>query len=132
MLFPKSKSFHDFYQTQSLFRHREWTSLLSKALSLSINCKILKLFPKWSRHRSHHTQKVFPNVVAGHQLLNTSPDNGIFPITKICPGSCAKEFHFSANIQTGSHTRQTTPQFQGGLLLDGQGVEDYTKDSVRN
>ena len=36
---------------------------------------------------------------------------------KICPGSCAKECHFSA---TGSHTRQTTPRFQGGLLLDGQ------------
>ena len=33
------------------------------------------------------------------------------------PGSCVK---------TGSHTGQT-PQFQGGLLLDGQGVEDYTK-----
>ena len=48
---------------------------------------------------------------------------------KICPGSCAKECHFSA---TGSHTRQTTPRFQGGLLLDGQGVEDCTKDSVQN
>ena len=59
---------------------REWTSLLSKALSLSINCNILKLFPQGSRHRSHHTQKVVPNVVARHQLLNTSPDNGIFPI----------------------------------------------------
>ena len=78
-----------------------------------------------------YTQKVVPNVVAGHQLLNTSPDSGIFPISKICPGSWARECHFSANIQIGSHTRQTTPQFQGGLLLDGQGVEDYTKGTHR-
>ena len=63
-----------------LIKEREWTSLLSKALSLSINCNILKLFPQGSCHRSHHTQKVVPNVVARHQLLNTSPDNGIFPI----------------------------------------------------
>ena len=31
---------------------QEWTSLLYKAISLPINCKILKLFPQWSRHRS--------------------------------------------------------------------------------
>ena len=88
----------DYYLLEVWGPEREWTSLLSKASSLSINCKILKLFPQWSRHRSHHTQKVIPNVVARHQLLNTSPDNGIFPITKICPGSWARECHFSANI----------------------------------
>ena len=37
-----------------------------------------------SRHRSNHTQKNFPSVVAGHQFLQFScigPDNGVFPIT---------------------------------------------------
>ena len=53
-------------------------------------------------------------------------------LSKICPGSWEREVHFSANIKTGSYTRQTTPQFRGGLLLDGQGEEDYTKDSVQN
>ena len=57
-------------------------------ISLPINCIILKLFPQWSRHISHHTQNSVPNVVARHQFRNTSPDNGIFPITKIYPGLC--------------------------------------------
>ena len=37
-----------------------------------------------SRHRSNHTQKYIPSVVAGHQFLQfryISPDNGLFPIT---------------------------------------------------
>ena len=37
-----------------------------------------------SHHRSNHTQKVIPSVVAGHQFLQfncISPDNGVFPIT---------------------------------------------------
>ena len=37
-----------------------------------------------SRHRSNHTQKNIPSVVAGHQFLQfcyISPDNGLFPIT---------------------------------------------------
>ena len=74
-----------------------WTSLLSKALSLSINCNILKLFPQGSRHRSHHTQKVVPNVVARHQLLNTSPDNGIFPIKYMSRLMRKKSSLFSKN-----------------------------------
>ena len=109
---------------------REWTSLLSKALSLSINCNILKLFPQGSRHRSHHTQKVVPNVVARHQLLNTSPDNGIFPIKDMSRLMRKRSSLFSKN--QNRITRQTTPQFRGGLLIDGQGEEDYTKDSVQN
>ena len=32
---------------------------------------ILKLFPQWIRHRSHHTQNIVPNVVARHQFRNT-------------------------------------------------------------
>ena len=79
---------------------REWTSLLSKALSLSINCKRLKLFPKWSRHRSHHTQKVVPNVVAGHQFLYTSPDNGIFPITRYVQAHVRKNVTFQQQVHT--------------------------------
>ena len=37
-----------------------------------------------SRHRSNHTQKIIPSVVAGHQFLQFScigQDNGVFPIT---------------------------------------------------
>ena len=37
-----------------------------------------------SRHRSNHTQKNIPSVVAGHQFLQfgcMSPDTGTFPIT---------------------------------------------------
>ena len=41
-------------------------------------------FSQRSRHRSNHTQKIIPSVVAGHQFLQfcyISPDNGLFPIT---------------------------------------------------
>ena len=41
----------------------------------------------WKRHRSHHIQNVFPNVIAGHQLLDTTQALGTFPITKISPGT---------------------------------------------
>ena len=36
------------------------------------------------RHRSNHTQKIIPSVVAGHQFLQfcyIGPDNGLFPVT---------------------------------------------------
>ena len=48
----------------------------------------MKLFPYWSRHRSHHTQKVIPSAVARHQFLDTSLNSGLFPILKIRPGLC--------------------------------------------
>ena len=62
-----------------------------------------------SRQGSDHTQKIIPNVqcsgnlhwqgkaLAMHQFLNSSPNNEIFPITKIYPGLCARVGHFSAN-----------------------------------
>ena len=48
-----------------------------------------------NRHRSNHTQKNIPSVVAGHQFLQSSyigPDTGTFPITKnvIHPGFCSR------------------------------------------
>ena len=62
------------------------TSLLNNALSLPINYTAVKLFPQWSRHRSHHIQIISPNEVARHHVRDKSPGNGVFPITKICPG----------------------------------------------
>ena len=49
-----------------------------------------------SRHRSNHTQKNIPSVVAGHQFLQSGyigPDTGIFPITEnvIHPGFCLRK-----------------------------------------
>ena len=48
-----------------------------------------------SRHRSNHTQKNIPSVVAGHQFLQSGyigPDTGLFPITEnvMHPGFCIK------------------------------------------
>ena len=74
---------------------REWTSLLLKARSLPINCKNFETVSQGSRHRSNHTQKNIPSVVAGHQFLQSGyigQDTGIFPITKnvIHPGFCLR------------------------------------------
>ena len=49
----------------------------------------------WKRHRSHHIQNVVPNVMARHQLLDTTQAIGTFPITKISPGSVRKSHLFS-------------------------------------
>ena len=56
-----------------------------------------------SRHRSNHTQKNIPSIVAGHQFLQfgyIGPKSGSFPITVIVthPGFCLKTTHFSANV----------------------------------
>ena len=81
-----------FYNKNAL---RECTSLLLKARSLPINCKNFETVSQGSRHRSNHTQKNIPSVVAGHQFLQSGyigQDTGIFPITKnvIHPGFCLR------------------------------------------
>ena len=54
-----------------------------------------------SRHRSNHTQKIIPSVVAGHQSLQfgcISSDTGLFPITE-CDTSrllLENKYNFSA------------------------------------
>ena len=56
-----------------------------------------------SRHRSNHTQKIIPSVVAGHQFLQfgcIGPDTGLFPITE-CDTSrllLENKYYFSAKI----------------------------------
>ena len=74
----------------------ELTSLLNNALSLPINYTAVKLFPQWSRHRSHHIQIISPNEVARHHVRDKSPGNGVFPIAKICPGFYESLHFFSA------------------------------------
>ena len=79
-------------------------------MSLSINCKILKLFPKWSRHRSYHTQMnqaVRPNLSFFHfyfpfyfsSSISTAngPINGTNP-----PFSTAVRQNFRANVHNFS------------------------------
>ena len=78
-------------------KEREWTSLLIKANITSNKLQKFEAVSKlWKRHRSHHIQNVVPNVMARHQLLDTTQAIGTFPITKISPGSVRKS-HFSAS-----------------------------------
>ena len=52
---------------------REWTSLLIKANITSNKLQKFEAVSKlWKRHRSHHIQNVVPNVMARHQLLDTT------------------------------------------------------------
>ena len=78
-----SKGYIDVIMTIDWCHHREWTSLLLKAISSN---KLLRVetVSQRSRHKSNHTQKIIPSVVAGHQFLQfryIGPDNGLFPTT---------------------------------------------------
>ena len=61
----------------------EWTSLLLKAITFN-KLQRVETVSRRRRHRSNHTQKIIPSVVAGHQFLQfcyIGPNNGLFPIT---------------------------------------------------
>ena len=67
-----------------------------------------------SRHRSNHTQKNIPSIVAGHQFLQfgyIGPKSGSFPFTVIVthPGFC-----FSANV---AFTKLPLQEFAVSLWL---------------
>ena len=84
-----------FCTTLCLFEHLRMDKFIEQSIITSI-CKVVKLFPLLSRHRSHHIQITSPNVivVASNQFRDKSPDNGIFSIVKICAGFCRCRFTF--------------------------------------
>ena len=76
-----------------------------------------------SRHRSNHTQKNIPSVVAGHQFLQfgcIGPDTGIFPSQKmwdIQASAWKQTYHFSANVVFTKLPLQDLLQFAFGIFF---------------
>ena len=54
--------------------------------------------------------------MAGHQLLNTGPGNGIFPITMICLG-CVRVGHFSVNDHCFSDVNSDLSELEFTLAI---------------
>ena len=85
---------------------REWRvdKFIVKSNITSNKLQGFETVSRGSRHRSNHTQKIIPSVVAGHQFLQfgcIGQDTGLFPTTVIV-------IHLGFSLKTNQFTFQQT------------------------